>query len=355
MKKGHIEESLMKRSKSYNLSILTTYDCNMCCDYCFEEHANSMKKMGERHIETIINRICSKIEHEKYEKINISFTGGEPLLNYSFIVDFMKRFKTEVVSRFHVEYATSLITNGTMLNDEIITTLSNNNCAGIQITIDGDKERHNISRKLKSSGDSYTAIVGNINAYSKHVPIVVRSNYHCQNEEGLYGFIDDLHDNLDDPRSVQVKFRSIMNVDSSRQVSKNETLINVDKLLSVIEYSKNKGFEVQEGTVCDKCRIHKDSNEFIDVNGDIYRCFMLVGHLDYKVGNIFEEKYVDTKKLFDGLKVWKACLDCKIVSLCGGGCRYEALIDKKDMSSKICNYSTKEQLITGFHSIKYNV
>lgn len=349
----YINEKLSYMSDCYNLTLINTYNCNMSCEYCFEGNVKKLNEsMKSNEAEVIINRIIGKIVNENKKKINIAFTGGEPLLNFEFIDTFFDLFEREILSKYDIEYNCSLISNGTLINDYMINKLKRMHCTGIQVTIDGTEADHNLSRPLKNKGNSFEKIIENINKYYDDIPFVIRSNYKPGEENKLYKLVDELLNRIDEKRKIKLKLRNIMNTTECVTSTKS---IDYDELIQVLEYSFNKGVDIVQGTICDNCRVYSSNNEYIVPNGDIYRCFMFVGHTDHVVGNIFTENYEEKQKLFNNLKIWKSCVKCSIVSLCMGGCRYEAYSNTGDITNKICEFDEKKKLINRYFQLKYKI
>jgi uncharacterized protein len=348
--KEYVYKGLSNISKTYNLTVLPTYECNMKCEYCFESHV-AKESMEKKHIGCLIDRIIQKIEYDKKTKIRIAFTGGEPLIRFNFIKLFFEQFQKKVLGKYNIDYEITVITNGSLLNRRIINFLKQNNCVGIQVTLDGVKEKHDRLRRLKNGDNSYELIIDNINAFMTEIPFVIRSNYKVGEEKELYSFIDELAEKINDRKLIKLKLRSIMDTLENRQYTKQSK--NIDNLGKVIEYAFKKGIEVLQGSICDMCRIYSSSNEYIVPNGYIYRCLMLVGYEQFAIGNIFEKVRNGQEEFFNNLNIWKSCLDCPIVSLCAGGCRYEAYVKTGDITKKLCKYKEIKELTTKFIKAKY--
>ena len=68
-------------NKNINISIATTMSCNLRCPYCFEEGNKSKEYMGNEVADSIVKYLVAKKNHN----INITWFGGEPLMNFKAI------------------------------------------------------------------------------------------------------------------------------------------------------------------------------------------------------------------------------------------------------------------------------
>lgn len=345
---GQVEKRFNAKSCSYNITLIMTLDCNMNCTYCFENKSSKLT-MDNETIDLIINRIENKIIYENKNKINVTFTGGEPLLAISQIKYFLNTYKQRIMNKYQIASAFSIITNGTLLSDSIFELFKGYHLRAIQITLDGVSKVHNELRPMIDGMDSYKQIINNINRYSREVQFVIRCNYEVGKENKLYQFIDEIAHEINDISMIKLKFRRIMNVHNTKCDYK--YMINND-ILSVVKYSKEKKIDVLLSSFCDNCRIYSGNSEYITPNGNIFRCYMFVDFEEYAIGNIREGIDGKSKDFFDQLKVYKECLGCKMISLCAGGCRYEALLAFGSIEQKVCNKKL-EEIVKKYIEIKY--
>jgi uncharacterized protein len=143
------------------LTICCTDSCNLACRYCYLNAIPPQKKDRNLpfHIAIkAINRIL-----EKYPKINhINFFGGEPLLNLELIYEictYFKYLKTRGIISVLPNFG--LTTNGTILNDKVLTLLSSNNIQ-VTISLDGPLPIHDYLRQYKIGGGTFDKICQNI-------------------------------------------------------------------------------------------------------------------------------------------------------------------------------------------------
>lgn len=64
-----------------SLMIMLSDACNLVCKYCFEKKHNKKNNLRIDDLSHIINFISYNFEHNSYDYIDITYTGGEPLLN----------------------------------------------------------------------------------------------------------------------------------------------------------------------------------------------------------------------------------------------------------------------------------
>jgi len=97
----------MKQVSNYfTLEITTTALCDLGCTYCFEGEKTDKNKL-DAEIGTIFKRIDDILNDElwfkkKYDYLSISFWGGEPTLNPTFIVEIMNHYKDNDRVFFHL-------------------------------------------------------------------------------------------------------------------------------------------------------------------------------------------------------------------------------------------------------------
>lgn len=93
-----------------------TDKCNLACNYCYEK--NNVDRTADREvmdIGTIIAFIKEKADQYKERDILISFHGGEPLLEYNKIREYVERLEMVFRDRRLFLFMT---TNGLLLNRE---------------------------------------------------------------------------------------------------------------------------------------------------------------------------------------------------------------------------------------------
>ncbi|MDY4622368.1 MAG: radical SAM protein [Eubacteriales bacterium] len=145
--------------------IVLTYDCNLGCIYCFEkERRGNQCKMSE----TTLDRILCKCDEADQMQTMVLY-GGEPLLHNNRrkiekIIDFVGGNPTRSIR---------IITNGINAS-QIIPLLSKikNQVQYFTITVDGDREIHNLRRPFASG-------MGSFDATMESIKLIIQAGYYC--------------------------------------------------------------------------------------------------------------------------------------------------------------------------------
>lgn len=102
---------------------VNSYACNMNCPYCmhYEHKKNKKIKPGMQFgLENSINFLNSFLEKTPYKKIQITFSGGEPLIFYKDYLIPMIKYIRKMEKETGIEIDIDIFTNGTLINEEII-------------------------------------------------------------------------------------------------------------------------------------------------------------------------------------------------------------------------------------------
>ncbi|MFA6650415.1 MAG: radical SAM protein, partial [archaeon] len=134
-----IFKSMIDNGESNGINLVTTYSCNLNCNYCFE---------GQNKDKRIIKDISKYNEIWKYilpkitNPFSIAFFGGEPTLNKDSIYFFTNKIR-EYSKKKKTKYYLKMITNGTLIDKDFVNFFKPNEFSHIQLTFDGNKKRHN--------------------------------------------------------------------------------------------------------------------------------------------------------------------------------------------------------------------
>lgn len=131
------------------LLLLVSQDCNMRCRYCYAQGGT----YGEERIlmtkETAFKAL--DIALSLGEINGIAFFGGEPLLNFELMRQIVNSTKKQ-----NIKYG--FVTNGTIMNEEIIEFIKTHNIL-VTVSIDGPEDVHNANRIYTSEKGTHRKVV----------------------------------------------------------------------------------------------------------------------------------------------------------------------------------------------------
>lgn len=111
-----INESTYTFEKSFlhlqSLRISLTEKCNYRCVFCHEEGIDMTRSWDSRSDEELFDFLLMAVQRSYND---ITFTGGEPLIRWKFIVTFFKR-----IAEYGLHPAITIVTNAQLINDELV-------------------------------------------------------------------------------------------------------------------------------------------------------------------------------------------------------------------------------------------
>lgn len=170
-----IKDSLPEPYISVCYFIMTEF-CNLSCSYCFIENgmdanAHNRKIMSINTVKQGLDFYCRQIslkpELFNQEK-SIIIYGGEPLTNFDnvcYLLDLIKDYKE--CGKLPNSLSVALLTNGTLMNDEIALKLSKYDLS-VSISLDGADADANSCRKYRAGDSAYNDIIRGVDISMRH-------------------------------------------------------------------------------------------------------------------------------------------------------------------------------------------
>ena len=191
-----IKQSSIKGINNY--TILTTNDCNARCFYCYQKCSEKLymdTDVSNKVFEYMLNHIDKNI------KVNITWFGGEPLLNVNAIDIIVNQLNKNKIS-----FTSNIVSNGSLFNNEIINRCNNLwNIKNIQITLDGTKNIYNKTKNYIDDKNVYEKIIENISLLiSNNINVSIRLNLTRNNYRDLKELIDFLYVKFDKNKHYKV-------------------------------------------------------------------------------------------------------------------------------------------------------
>ena len=302
---------------SYHLIINPTLDCNFNCWYCFEnKHRGSV--MSATILEAIKRHIKLICQEQSLKKFTLSFFGGEPLLYYRKIAEplilELNENKENIKANIH------FTTNGFLLSKEIIADMSTLGIASLQITLDGNKENHDIAR----------------------------FNYTKDNLWGIYSALERLATFTNKDKITIALNQVWQDGDIKRTPYEKRKIERELKRIrkGIVELGMRSLPKDLQMAFVNSCYADKKNECLINYDGSIFKCNARDFTEDRKLGelkpdgsiqwNSGESKWMKSK-LADQI-----CRHCFLIPICGGGCR-RILFEAQDHHYCLYNDNTKEK------------
>lgn len=286
-----------------DVTIAPSLKCNMHCNYCFERGIESDIKSSIMSIDVCkatIDYILGITQRSDIKKVNLTWFGGEPLLQYGMLVEMTKKIKSNLHPS--IQLGTRLVTNGYLLTKEKIKELINAcDLEYVQISIDGLKEGYLKTRNIPEY--YYSRVIENIIECSMLINTRIRLNANPDNISELYEFVNTLAPHLKKKMNIQFCLSEIFNIPSTDRrdikVFPPGTFRNEYRRFSI--YIQKLGFPSPgyyvENFYPLACKYFMHSNVAIDPNGNLYKCEHHFGEREYIIGDVFKGKYVNSKRL----------------------------------------------------------
>ncbi len=131
-----------------DVSLVLTHDCNLGCTYCF-----AGEKFRKVMSEEVLRRSLDLAFSDEAEKVQVSFFGGEPTLEWDMLV----RATDDATARARAagkQLVFTITTNGTLLNHERVKFLVERDFF-VGLSIDGIRHAHEATRPNRGGKSSF--------------------------------------------------------------------------------------------------------------------------------------------------------------------------------------------------------
>lgn len=323
------------------LIFLCTTNCNLRCKYCYAQDGSYEYPAENMPIETAEKTIDFFVEKYKYID-SILFFGGEALLNFNMIKVAVEKLQNlHLTGKISEIPRYSLITNGTLLNDEIIEFLSLYNF-NLTISIDGSKIINDKLRIFANGEGTFDIIVNNIRKIKNSYPNIniawesTFTNVH----ENLGMTVEDVSATLKEITGIEdgMIIPAIKSGDTNYAPNLKEVKKDLKKMFHDDWQNVYEGKRINDidflGTIVNfmdkSCSRYMCAMGFfafsIAPKGDIFPCHMLTSgkKREFFIGNVHDNKdhlFSNIQKMGDKLTIYdkaknKNCNNCYAVGFC---------------------------------------
>lgn len=283
------------RPPPYSLTVLTATTCNLGCAYCFQ-NIEPDPTGGPRppriagsllHRDTarrVLDFVAGKMAEAGLSELDVHLFGGEPLLNPDGCRDVLE------LAADRGMVSAQMTTNGTLLTPGLAVELAELGLGTVQITFDGNRADHDLTRVRRSGGGTFDDILRNVAAAGAATDIRwnFRINVSRHNRDGLGEMVEQIAAQVDAARchigfalvnDVGVGFTGTLEQDDAELV---------DAVVGWVVRSAELGFGISRPLPLQPCRTctYRDGQLGVVANADgvLYSCWETAGKPGWEVG-----------------------------------------------------------------------
>jgi len=349
-----------------HMYFLPTIKCNYQCKYCFVEDEGRHQTSSFMNISTaeVTIRTFAKLTKES-GNASVTFYGGEPLLNKQtsfFALRLLRQLESE--GEFKNGCRISLLTNGSLVDDEVISVLQETHPA-IGVSIDGPKHLHDAARVDEHGHGTFDV---SLRGYKRLQDAGLNPGISCTLNAINIDFIDEIVDFIIcDLKPASMGFNLLLPQTSGKKpCSDLDHAFASQQLIKAFIRLREAG--IYEDRLMRRVRpflarqLHcKDcmgvgGQIVVKPDGHIGPCQAFLGVDDNKYFPIdikhlaSQGENISSASVYDEplFNEWRQrfplnmdkCTDCLAISVCGGGCPYAAVITDGsiwEIDSRICH------------------
>ena len=345
----YIYNNQITRNNILELTLIITRQCNYRCVYCYEEHLDlSMSKDVYQSILKLLEKVYLS---GQYSGVSISLFGGEPLLEYDDVLEFLKS-AYDISYKNDKTFIVSATTNGSLLFPERFLELHKLNCRHYQITIDGLKETHD-SYRVATDNNGWDRIIENLKFMEStdlSFDVTLRTNFNDEILENVSEFYSFISKNFGQRFNIYYEEIKRLGGESDSEinvldhVSANSSMVDIASML--------KTYCIKSNVCSDRllpfshiCQATKYNSFIIDYDGTLLKCTLDFNSLNNKIGRLTKDgdMWIDHEKhckwLTVGFENITKCQKCKLLPLCFGRRCVSSALESKSLS---CNPDLEE-------------
>ena len=354
-----LDLSTKRMTQKYNVSslgltIAPTLACNFKCVYCYETSKQGL--MSQDVMDHLVAYVQNHAPH--LTDLSIAWYGGEPLMGLPVLRYLSQKFM-EICKANDIRYGAFMISNGSLLTQDIVEELVSYKVSGIQITIDGPKDIHDKRRVAKNGDSTFDKIIDNINMLLSHgeIEVVLRINIDKTNENDLDALLQVLSERFIS-KKVRITFGQVTAYTEACRSIESTCFNNMEFAANVCRYYgaiKKYGFDVYNDFPYPAAKLNYCCAELlnsfvVDHEGYLYKCWNQIGDIERAVGNILAPDF-DVAGYKNGQWLTRdpiadpECRACALLPICMGGCPYNSMIQGKSHECDLVKYNIQDIML----------
>ena len=316
-----VKDYIAKGFTNFNrLMVIPTQACNLGCVYCYAQEAHADEAISLSMFRKAISLWISSIAN----KGEVSFIGGgEPLFNWSLFLKCVEIIK-EQSKLAGLPVSIAVTTNGTLLTDEKIRWLADNNVR-VGVSFDILPDVQNSNRPFKSGAPSHEVVIANIKKLvSAGITQRIRTTITRSCVGRMVEMVEYIIGNIPDIKSLHFEHVTL-DEDASNDFYNHF----LDSFWEAKELARRHGIKVRNSIQTSFGRL---SNKFcrgelcLTPDGNFVSCHRVSSRKDawfrdFSFGDVetgIHERKIDKVPQYSQQQA--KCVDCFCKWHCGGGC-----------------------------------
>ena len=261
-------------------TILTTTGCNARCFYCYEKGTKPIVMTAE----TASKVVRYIMAHRGDEKVNISWFGGEPLVNAKVIDQICT-----ALSQQDVPFSSRMISNGYLFDADMVQRAKDLwQLEQVQITLDGTAQTYNRVKDYVYQGvNAFERVLQNIGLLTAvGIRVSIRLNVDKHNIEEMVQLVEFLHERFGANEHLSVYSHELF---GERSPEDNAELfaqrMQLEQRIAQCGYGGRKYSGLRKDIIKGCCMADNDGSVVIVPDGHLGKCEHYIdseffGHID---------------------------------------------------------------------------
>lgn len=346
-------------SREQRIVVYPTQDCNLKCWYCYENHVPNTRLTKE--ISARIEKFVSKgIDKNTFDKLHVTFFGGEPLTDFNTIAYPLCKSLKNKVEDTGKEFNCFFVTNGSLIKEDTIEKLKEIQ-PNLQITIDGNKEQHDKVRIWKDKDKpTFEHIMWAIHKLTAEIDkryfLTLRINY--DNKTLLKS--DEILEQIQniDPKKIFIHFERVWQ--TKNEVDQKQIKLLLDTMMKFVKA----GFVVNQGAFRGfpySCPSEMNNTLVINYDGTIHKCNGRTLTAQTQYGQLLDDGTIEMDEKLVAKRIGRStfeqpeCLNCKMLPMCMGPCSQKLLEHGGKWTKGICTMNSIDTTLSDYLSLDFLV